>query len=67
MAALMDVTVGIDVAKDDVAVALWPSEASWTVQRSPEGLRRLQTRVQALQPTRIVLEATGGYERALAA
>jgi transposase len=67
MGAATDVTVGIDVAKDGLDVAVWPTEATWTVPRSPEGLRRLQARVQTLQPTRIVLEATGGYERAVVA
>ena len=67
MASPTDVAVGIDVAKDGLDVAVWPTEASWTVPRAPAGLRRLQARLQALQPTRIVLEATGGYERAVVA
>ena len=67
MAAPTDGAVGIDVAKDGVDVAVWPTEASWTVPRAPAGLRRLQARLQALQPTRLVLEATGGYERAVVA
>ena len=65
MATPADVAVGIDVAKAQLDVAVWPTEDTWTVPRSPAGLRRLQARVQALQPTRIVLEATGGYERAV--
>ena len=67
MASPTDVAVGIDVAKAQLDVAVWPTEASWTVPRAPAGLRRLQARLQALQPTRIVLEATGGYERAVVA
>ena len=67
MAAPVDIVLGIDVAKAQLDVAVWPTEDTWTVPRSPAGLRRLQARVQALQPTRIVLEATGGYERAVVA
>ena len=55
------------MAKAQLDVAVWPTGDTWTVPRSPDGLRRLQARVQALQPTRIVLEATGGYERAVVA
>ena len=67
MAAPVDIVLGIDVAKAQLDVAVWPTGDTWTVPRSPDGLRRLQARVQALQPTRIVLEATGGYERAVVA
>ena len=62
-----DVAVGIDVAKAQVDVAVEPTGATWTEPRSPAGLRRLQAQLQALQPSRIVLEATGGYERAVVA
>ena len=58
MAAPVDIVLGIDVAKAQLDVAVWPTGDTWTVPRSPAGLRRLQARVQALQPTRIVLEAT---------
>ena len=67
MASPGDVAVGIDVAKAQLDVAVDPSGATWTVPRSAAGLRRLRAQVQALQPTRIVLEATGGYERAVVA
>ena len=42
-----------------------PTGATWTVPRSRGGLRRLQGQLQALRPSRIVLEASGGYERAV--
>ena len=44
-----------------------PRGATWTVPRSRGGLRRLQEQLQALGPTRIVLEASGGYERLVVA
>ena len=48
-------------------IAVEPTGATWTVPRSRGGLRRLQEQLQALRPTRIVLEASGGYERLVVA
>ena len=67
MARHTEVTVGIDVAKAQVDVAVEPTGATWTVPRSHGGLRRLQEQLQALRPIRIVLEASGGYERLVVA
>ena len=65
MAAPADVTVGIDVAKARLDVAVQPTGTTWTVPRARGGLRRLQGQLEALRPTRIVLEASGGYEQAV--
>ena len=67
MAAPADVTVGIDVAKARLDVAVQPTGTTWTVPRARGGLRRLQGQLEALRPTRIVLEASGSYERAVGA
>ena len=67
MAAPADVTVGINVAKAQLDVAVQPTGTTWTVPRARGGLRRLQGQLEALRPTRIVLEASGGYERAVVA
>ena len=67
MATSADVGVGIDVAKAQVDLAVEPTGATWTVPRSRGGLRRLPEHLQALRPTRIVLEASGGYERLVVA
>ena len=67
MAGATDVNVGIDVAKAQLDVAVEPTGATWTVPRSRGGLRRLQEQLQARRPTRIVLEASGGYERLVVA
>ena len=67
MATPTDIAVGIDVAQQRLDVAVHPTAATWTVPRSRGGLRRLHAQLSALQPTRIVLEATGGYERAVVA
>lgn len=59
--------VGLDVAKDEVAVHVRPSGESWVGGQDELGLAALVTRMQACAPTLIVLEATGGYEVPVAA
>ena len=55
--------VGIDVAKAELVVAVRPGGAWWSVRNDEAGRGRLQQ----LAPTLVVLEATGGYERAAVA
>lgn len=59
--------LGIDVAKAELVIAGRPALEPWTVSNTPSGLEALVARVVALAPRVIVLEATGGYERACAA
>lgn len=59
--------VGIDVAQQDLVVSVRPTGETWTVRNAEEGLRDLVTRLTTLAPTRVVLEATGGYEMLCAA
>jgi len=59
--------IGIDVAKAQLEFACRPSGETGTVPNVDEGIRELVTRCQALTPTLMVLEATGGYEAALVA
>jgi transposase len=61
------VFVGIDVAKDKLDVAVRPSAAQWVTPQTEEGLSALVERLSALEPELVVLEATGGYELAVAA
>ena len=56
--------VGIDVAKAQVDIALRPAGERWAVPNDASGVATLVDRVQTLHPTLIVLEATGGLERA---
>jgi transposase len=59
--------VGIDVAKAQLDVALWPTGERWAVANDDTSLAALVVRLQAMHPTLIVLEATGGYQRAVVA
>jgi transposase len=61
------VFVGIDVAQAELVIALRPTEESWTVGNDEAGIAALLRRLRPLAVTLIVLEATGGYERAVVA
>src|SRR5262249_48710293 len=61
------VFVGVDVGKAELAIALSPSGESWSVANDETGIRSLEERLRPLTPVLIVLEATGGYESAVAA
>jgi transposase len=56
------VFIGIDVSKAHLDIAVRPSGESWRVDNRAEGITGLVERVRGLQPTLIVLEATGGLE-----
>src|SRR5688500_20341870 len=59
--------VGIDVATAHLDIALRPTGERWTVTNDDAGIAALVTRLQQFAPQRIVLEATGGYQRAVVA
>ena len=61
------VFVGIDVAKAQLDIALRPTGERWAVTNDAPGIAALVAQLQATQPTLIVLEATGGYHRAVVA
>jgi transposase len=58
--------VGIDVAKDRLDVHLRPSGAAFALSRDGAGLEALVAHLRALDPALVVLEATGGFEVAVA-
>lgn len=59
--------IGIDVAKAELVVSVRPSLEQWAVPNTAAGIETFLTRLSALGPQLIVLEATGGYEREVAA
>jgi transposase len=61
------ITVGIDVSKDRLDVAVRPSGEHFAVPRTGAGLDDLVARVKVLKPNLIVLEATGGFETVVVA
>jgi transposase len=59
--------VGSDVAKAHLDIALRPTGERWAVANDDVGIAALVERLQALPPTWMVLEATGGDQRAVVA
>jgi transposase len=55
--------VGIDVSKAVLDIAVSPTDESWSVPNSTEGIQQLVVKLRAIAPRLIVLEATGGLER----
>jgi transposase len=65
MATSSETYVGIDVSKDRLDVAVLGEERGWQVDNTQAGIVRLVEQMQKLQPELIVVEATGGYQRAV--
>jgi transposase len=57
--------VGIDVAKDRLDVAVLGEDRLWQVANTQEGINELVKWMVELDPELIVVEATGGYQRAV--
>ncbi|MBK1720578.1 IS110 family transposase [Thiocystis violacea] len=59
--------VGVDVSKSTLDVYVSSPEHAFSLANDPDGIRRLIETLHPAQPRLIVLEATGGLERALVA
>jgi transposase len=65
--SVSQIFVGIDVAKAQRDIALRPTGERWAVPNEDASIATLVTQFQAVHPVRIVLEATGGFQRAVVA
>jgi hypothetical protein len=61
----MTAYVGIDAAKATLVLCLQPEGRTWKRPSTPAGQAQVVAELRAVQPERIALEATGGYERAI--
>ena len=61
------ITVGIDVSKDRLDVAVRPSGEVFIVERNAAGLEALVNRLRGVAPGLVGLEATGGFETVVTA
>ena len=59
--------VSIDVAKAQLDVAVRPSGDRWEVPHDVAGVRQMVSRLTALEPVMVLLEASGGLELPLVA
>lgn len=60
----MSGAIGIDIHKTTLVVAMHGGK-QWSARNTPVGADQLVERLRRLQPTAIVLEPSGGYERSL--
>jgi transposase len=58
-----EIFVGIDVSKARLDIHVLPSGDTWDTKNQTDAITTLVSRLRSLQPTVIVLEATGGLER----
>jgi transposase len=59
--------VGIDVAKATLECAVVPTRDAWQLPNEDAAFPALVSRLRALAPERVVLEATGGFEHGVVA
>lgn len=64
---MREIFAGVDVAKAELVVACRPEGPAWTAGNDSAGIATTVDRLQSLDPRLIVLEATGGDERAVVA
>ncbi len=64
---LPSVFAGVDVSKARLDVAVSGSDETWSVANNPGGIVQLLQRLREAEPTLVVMEATGGFEVAVAA
>lgn len=60
------VYVGIDVAKEQLVIAVHPTQVCWETTNEQKAYAPLARRLLALRPTGIIVEATGRYHQPLA-
>lgn len=58
--------VGIDVGKDMLDIYVYEIEKHWQAANTTEGIKTLIKQLNRYALTRVLVEATGGYERRLA-
>jgi len=65
MSSPSSANVGIDVSKETLDIAVHETETHWTSQHEFSEFPQLLRSLQALNPTRIITEASGGVENLL--
>ena len=56
-------SVGVDISKDALDVAIYPGGESFRITNNPEGHHALIKRLKRFDIARVVFEATGAYHR----
>ncbi len=63
---MTEIYIGIDVSKDTLDIAAYPSAQIWQYKNGPKGIAKTAAKLKALGVKLIVMEATGGLEKPLA-
>lgn len=58
--------IGIDVGKSFLDIYIYERKLHWQIENQPAQISKLATRLARYKLARIIVEATGGYERAVA-
>ena len=61
MAGAAEIFVGIDVSKAWLDVAVHEQATFFRVRNNDQGVGELVEQLQAIEPTLVILEATGGF------
>jgi transposase len=59
------ISVGIDVSKTELVIAVHPESRMWTCATTADAIEQLVEQLRGVAPEVIVAEATGGYEFAV--
>ncbi len=62
---LQETFIGIDIAKDSLDIACIPDETCWEINNTPKARKALAKQLKGMNPTLIIMEATGGLEKPL--
>lgn len=62
-----EIFIGIDISKSQMDVAIWGSEETWEIQNNTKGWQELVEKIKDLNPSLIVVEASGGIEQPIVA
>lgn len=57
--------IGIDVSMDNLDIAAYPTGQIWQYKNNKKGIAKTVSKLRALNPELIAMEATGGLEQAL--
>lgn len=60
-----EINIGVDIGKDTLDICVYELDLHWQESNTEIGIRRLLKLLCRFDITRLLVEATGGYERAL--
>lgn len=62
-----EIFIGIDISKTQMDVAIWDNEETWEFENEAAGWQEMVEKSKELNPSLIVVEASGGIEQSIVA